>query len=58
MTLAPNLLKQQKAMKLFSIEFRAEKLDFFSLTPFIAVDTNGLAIAWFKGAVGFRITRK
>ena len=45
-------------MKLFNIEVRGEKLDFFALTPFIAMETNGLAIAWFKWAVGFRITRK
>lgn len=44
-------------MKLFNIEFRAEKLDFFALTPFIAADWNGLAIAWIKWAVGFKITK-
>lgn len=45
-------------MNLFNIEFRAEKLDFFALTPFIAVETNGLAIAWLKWGIGFSITRK
>lgn len=45
-------------MKLFSIEFRGEKLDFFAVTPFVAAEKNGVAIAWLKWAVGFRITRK
>lgn len=44
-------------MKLFNIEFRGEKLDFFALTPFIALEINGLAIAWLKWAIGFRITK-
>ena len=44
-------------MKLFNIEFRGEKLDFFALKPFIATATTGIAIAWLKWGFGFRITK-
>lgn len=45
-------------MKLFSIEFRTESMDFCALTPFIAVEYNGFAIAWLKWAIRLRITIK
>lgn len=36
--------------KLFSISVSIEKLDFFALTPFIAI-SNGFGLAWFNRAI-------
>lgn len=44
-------------MKLFNIEFSVETMDFFAITPFIAIG-GALAIAWLKWGITIKITRK
>lgn len=40
--------------KLFNIGFSIETLDFFALTPFIAIG-NGIGLAWLKWAFVIKI---
>lgn len=48
-------LKILKIMKKkFCIDFSAEKLDFFAITPFIAADKEGFAIAWIKWGINIK----